>query len=33
MSAQTKSAALVVGATGITGQALGRQLVDAGWQT
>jgi len=33
MSTQTKGAALVVGATGIAGQTLGRQLVDAGWQT
>lgn len=33
-SAQRKQgSALVVGATGIVGQALGRQLTDAGWQT
>ena len=30
---ETKGAALVVGATGIAGQTVGRQLVDAGWQT
>ncbi|MET0702136.1 MAG: SDR family oxidoreductase [Mycobacterium sp.] len=33
MTTETKGAALVVGATGIAGQTLGRQLVDAGWQT
>ena len=31
--AQKRGAALVVGATGIVGQALCRQLVDAGWET
>ncbi|TPG36707.1 SDR family oxidoreductase [Mycolicibacterium hodleri] len=32
-SLEKRGAALVVGATGIVGQALGRQLVDAGWHT